>query len=93
MSSYTKERKANNMIVSADNDDSEKEEYMLPSQLLWTRRWEKPWATLESFKAAGTPVDMQTLLELSKMLNLCYEKATFVQKMYRGYLTRKPTIA
>ena len=44
----TKERKANNMIVSAmfsaDNDDNEKEEDMFPSQLLWTRRWEKPWA-------------------------------------------------
>lgn len=66
-----------------DDDDDEEEEQKRKS------RWAKPWATLEAIKAAGPPIDMQTLFEMSDMLEFCEEKAIIVQKIYRGYLIRK----
>ena len=53
----------------------------------------KPWATIEAIKAAGPPIDMETLLELSDMLEICEKKAVIVQKIYKGYLVRKRALA
>ena len=96
MSSSSHKRKTDAMIVSIsdddanrDDDDDEENNCMFPTQLLWTRRWSKPWAALEELKEAGPPIDMQTLIETSKLLRFCDEKAVIVQKMYRGYLVRK----
>lgn len=93
MSSSSNKRKANAMIVSisedADRVNDDNDDHMFPTQLLWAKRWSHPWATIEELKAAGPPIDMQTLFELSDMLRFCNEKATIVQKMYRGHLVRK----
>ena len=70
--------------VSSDSNDEDDEEEKQKRK----SRWAKPWATLEAIKEAGPPIDMQTLLEVSDMLEFCDEKATIVQKIYRGHLLR-----